>query len=168
MNTIDGNGTAGAVRYRLPASVSQSTDDIPASMKNERGLVPRRMYPPLNYIQTLGLMGDQRAVPVIRPYYEKYLKAMEAEAVSGVPDDVFFGSVPYPPLLINRRRSLQDYAIRGVRRGRSQVLRPLKRASALVDRACVRRNRADYSKAERGVCENRAAPIVGWSREEAQ
>jgi hypothetical protein len=72
---------------------------FPHAWRMNVALVPRRMYPPLNYIQTLGLMGDQRAVPVIRPYYEKYLKAMEAEVVSGVPDDVFFGSVPYHPFL---------------------------------------------------------------------
>jgi len=51
--------------------------------------------PPLNYMQALGIAGDSRAVSVIRPYYERFLKAMEAEAVTGVPDDVFFGPVPY-------------------------------------------------------------------------
>ena len=45
-------------------------------------------------MQALGLAGDARDIPVIRPYYENYLKAMEAEAVTGVPADVFFGSVP--------------------------------------------------------------------------
>ena len=55
--------------------------------------------PPLNYMQALGLMGAERAVPVIRPYYEKYLKAMEAETVTGVPDDVFFGPIPYHAFL---------------------------------------------------------------------
>ena len=54
---------------------------------------------PLNYMQALGLMGAQRAVPVIRPYYERYLKAMESEAVTGVPDDVFFGPIPYSAFL---------------------------------------------------------------------
>jgi hypothetical protein len=56
-------------------------------------------HPPLNYMQALGLAGDARAVPVIRPYYEKYLKAMEAEPVTGVPADVFFGPVPYHAFL---------------------------------------------------------------------
>lgn len=54
---------------------------------------------PLNYAQALGLAGDRRAVPVIRPYYDRYLKAMEAEAVTGVPDDVFFGPIPYNAFL---------------------------------------------------------------------
>jgi hypothetical protein len=55
--------------------------------------------PPLNYMQALGIAQDRRAVPVIRPYYEKYLKAMEAEAVTGVPDDVFSGAIPYHAFL---------------------------------------------------------------------
>lgn len=55
--------------------------------------------PPLNYMQALGLTGDRRAVTVIRPYYDKYLKAMEAEAVMGVPDDVLWGPIPYHAFL---------------------------------------------------------------------
>ena len=56
-------------------------------------------HPPLNYMQALGLAGDLRAVPVIRPYYEKCLKAMETEAATGVPADVFRGPVPYHAFL---------------------------------------------------------------------
>jgi hypothetical protein len=56
-------------------------------------------HPLLNYMQALGLAGDPRAVPVIRPSYEKFLKAMDAEAVMGVPDDVVFGPVPYHTFL---------------------------------------------------------------------
>jgi len=56
-------------------------------------------HPPLNYTQALGLAGDPRAVKVIRPHYEKYLKATEGEDVRGVPDDVFFGPVPYHAFL---------------------------------------------------------------------
>jgi hypothetical protein len=55
--------------------------------------------PSLNYMQALGMAGDRRAVAVIRPYYDKYLKAMEAESVSGVPDDVFWGPIPYHAFL---------------------------------------------------------------------
>ncbi len=51
--------------------------------------------PPLNYMQALAMAGEKRAVPVIRPYYVKYLKAMEAERAMGVPDNVFFGPIPY-------------------------------------------------------------------------
>jgi hypothetical protein len=54
---------------------------------------------PLNYMQALGIAGDRRAVEVIRPYYDKCLKAMEAEATTGVPDNVFFGPVPYHAFL---------------------------------------------------------------------
>jgi len=50
---------------------------------------------PLNYIQALGLSRDPKAATVIRPYYEKYRTAVEAEKVTGVPDDVVFGPVPY-------------------------------------------------------------------------
>jgi len=50
-------------------------------------------------MQALGVAGDPRAVPVIRPYYEKYLKAMEAETATGIPDDVFVGTVPYHAFL---------------------------------------------------------------------
>ena len=56
-------------------------------------------HPPLNYIQALGLIGDQRATSVIRPYYDKYLKAMEMEAVTGVPANVIFGPIPYHAFL---------------------------------------------------------------------
>jgi len=56
-------------------------------------------YEPLNYFQALGIMKDNRAAATIRPYYEKYREAMEAEAVAGVPDDVFRGPIPYFPYL---------------------------------------------------------------------
>jgi hypothetical protein len=55
--------------------------------------------PPLNYIQALGIAGDRRAVPVIRPYYDKCLKAMGSEAVTGVPEDIFWGPIPYHAFL---------------------------------------------------------------------
>ena len=50
---------------------------------------------PLNYIQALGLSKDPRAASAIRPYYEKYRAAVEAEELTGVPDDVVFGPIPY-------------------------------------------------------------------------
>jgi len=50
---------------------------------------------PLNYIQALGISKDLRAASAIRPYYEKYRAAMDAEKITGVPDDVVFGSIPY-------------------------------------------------------------------------
>ena len=55
--------------------------------------------PPLNYMQALGITKDRRAISSIRPYYDEYLKAMEAETVSGIPDDVFWGPIPYFPFL---------------------------------------------------------------------
>ena len=55
--------------------------------------------PPLNYIQALGIAGDRRAAAVIRPYYDKCRKAMEAEAVTGVPDDIIRGPTPYHAFL---------------------------------------------------------------------
>jgi hypothetical protein len=55
--------------------------------------------PPLNYAQALGIAEDRRAAAAIRPYYDKYLRAMDAEAATGIPDDVFFGPVPYPAFL---------------------------------------------------------------------
>jgi hypothetical protein len=54
---------------------------------------------PLNYFQALGIMKDRRAAAAIRPYYERYREAVRAEAVTGVPDDVFFGPIPYFPYL---------------------------------------------------------------------
>jgi len=54
---------------------------------------------PLNYIQALGRAKDRRAVAILRPYYDKYLKAMEAEAIIGIPDDLFRGPIPYFPFL---------------------------------------------------------------------
>lgn len=56
-------------------------------------------HPPLNYMQALAIAKDRRAVQVMRPFYEKYLKAMEAEAATGIPDDVFWGPIPYFPFL---------------------------------------------------------------------
>lgn len=50
---------------------------------------------PLNIIQALGLAKDKRAVPAIRPYFDKYRKAVEREKETGVPDDVVFGPIPY-------------------------------------------------------------------------
>jgi hypothetical protein len=55
--------------------------------------------PPFNYIQALGIAGDKRAAAVIRPYYDKYREAMKAEAVTGVPDDIFRGPIPYHAFL---------------------------------------------------------------------
>jgi hypothetical protein len=49
----------------------------------------------LNYIQALGIAKDRRATSVIRPYYEKCRDAMETEKTTGVPEDVFFGPIPY-------------------------------------------------------------------------
>jgi hypothetical protein len=50
---------------------------------------------PLNYIQALGLAKDKRATPAIRPYFEKYQRAVETEGENGVPEDVVFGPIPY-------------------------------------------------------------------------
>ncbi len=52
-------------------------------------------HEPANYIQALGISKNPRAVAAIRPYFEKYRKEMEAEKVSGIPDDVIFGPIPY-------------------------------------------------------------------------
>ena len=57
-------------------------------------------HEPLNYIQALGLSKDARAVPAIRPYFEKYRKGMESEKATGVPDDVVFGPIPYHPYFV--------------------------------------------------------------------
>ena len=50
---------------------------------------------PLNYIQALGLLKDRRATPAIEPYFKKYREGIEKEAVTGIPDDVVFGPIPY-------------------------------------------------------------------------
>ncbi len=49
----------------------------------------------LNYIQTLGLAKEQRAVSAIKPHYEKYRQLVETESATGIPDDVVFGPIPY-------------------------------------------------------------------------
>jgi len=56
-------------------------------------------HPPLNYMQALGMAGDRRAVPVMRPFYDKYRKAMDQEAETGIPDNLFFGPIPYHAFL---------------------------------------------------------------------
>ena len=50
---------------------------------------------PLNTIHALGVAKDKRATPAIRPYFDKYRKAVEKEKETGVPDDVVFGPIPY-------------------------------------------------------------------------
>ena len=55
--------------------------------------------PPLSHMQALGMAGNRRAVAAIRPYYDKYFRAMEAEVVTGVPDDIFRGPIPYHAFL---------------------------------------------------------------------
>jgi HEAT repeat protein len=52
-------------------------------------------HEPLNYIQALGMSKHSRAASAIRPYYEKYRTALEAEKITVVPDDVVFGPIPY-------------------------------------------------------------------------
>jgi len=64
-------------------------------------------HQPLNYFQALGLLKDSRAEAAIRPYLEKYKKAMEAETDIGVPDDVFRGPIPYLPYLTAAGLSLR-------------------------------------------------------------
>jgi hypothetical protein len=49
----------------------------------------------LNYIQVLGMFKDVRGIAAIRPLYERYKTALEAEKELGVPDDVVFGPIPY-------------------------------------------------------------------------
>ena len=52
-------------------------------------------HEPLNYIQALGQSKDSRAVPAIQQYYQKYLRALESEKETGIPEDVVFGPIPY-------------------------------------------------------------------------
>lgn len=54
---------------------------------------------PANYIQALSISKDPRSASAIRPYFEKYQKEMEAEKISGIPDDVVFGPMPYSAYL---------------------------------------------------------------------
>lgn len=56
-------------------------------------------HEPLNYFQVLGMAKDERAVGAILPFYEKYKRAVETEAVIGVQEDVFRGPIPYLPYL---------------------------------------------------------------------
>ena len=56
-------------------------------------------HEPLNYFQVLGMAGDKRAVAAIQPFYEKYKTAVANEATIGVPDDVFWGPIPYFPYI---------------------------------------------------------------------
>jgi hypothetical protein len=46
-------------------------------------------------VQALGLLKDHRATAAIYPYYEKHREGTEKEAVTGIPDDVVFGPIPY-------------------------------------------------------------------------
>ena len=57
-------------------------------------------HEPLNYFQVLGMAKDRRAVTAILPFYEKYEKIVETEAVLGVQEDVFRGPIPYLPYLV--------------------------------------------------------------------
>jgi hypothetical protein len=55
---------------------------------------------PLNYIQVLGMFRHKSGAEAVRPFYEKYRKALEAEATTGVPEDVVFGPLPYHPYFV--------------------------------------------------------------------
>ena len=41
------------------------------------------------------MLKDRRATPAIEPYLKKYRIGIEKEAVTGMPDDVVFGAIPY-------------------------------------------------------------------------
>lgn len=55
----------------------------------------RFQHEPLNYIQVLGMFRHKLAADAVMPFYEKYRQALEAEATTGVPEDVHFGPLPY-------------------------------------------------------------------------
>ena len=57
-------------------------------------------HEPLNYFQVLGMAKDERAVPAILPFYEKYKRVVDTEAALGVQEDVFRGPIPYFPYLV--------------------------------------------------------------------
>lgn len=57
-------------------------------------------HEPLNYFQVLGMAKDKRAVAAILPFYEKYQRIVNTEAVVGVQEDVFRGPIPYFPYLV--------------------------------------------------------------------
>ncbi len=56
-------------------------------------------HAPLNYFQVLGMAKDERAVAAILPWYEKHKKEVEREADVGIPENLFFGTIPYFPYL---------------------------------------------------------------------
>jgi hypothetical protein len=60
---------------------------------------------PLNYIQALGLLKDRQATPAIEPYFEKYREGIKKKAVTGIPDDVVFGPIPYQAYFLSVPRS---------------------------------------------------------------
>jgi len=55
----------------------------------------RFQHEPLNYIQVLGMFQHKLGAEAVRPFFEKYRKALAAEATTGVPEDVVFGPLPY-------------------------------------------------------------------------
>ena len=57
-------------------------------------------HEPLNYFQVLGMAKDERAAEAIVPFYERYKRVVETEAVLGVQEDVFRGPIPYFPYLV--------------------------------------------------------------------
>ncbi len=57
-------------------------------------------HEPLNYFQVLGIAKDERALAAIEPFHEKYKKIVDTESLVGVPDDVFWGPIPYFPYLV--------------------------------------------------------------------
>jgi|HubBroStandDraft_6_1064221.scaffolds.fasta_scaffold114213_2 hypothetical protein len=49
----------------------------------------------LNYIQALGIAKERRAASAIKSYYEQYRQLVETESITGIPNDVVFGPIPY-------------------------------------------------------------------------
>jgi hypothetical protein len=53
----------------------------------------------MNYFQVLGMAKDERAVPAILPFYQRYKRVVDTEPMLGVQEDVFRGPIPYFPYL---------------------------------------------------------------------
>ena len=65
----------------------------------ERVVSWEQQHAPLNYFQVLGMAKDDRAVAAILPWYKKYRHEVERESDIGIPEDLFFGPIPYFPYL---------------------------------------------------------------------
>jgi hypothetical protein len=111
-------------------------------------------HDPLKYIQALGISKDARAVPIIRPYFEKYRDEVEKEKAAGVPNDVVFGPIPCSAYFTSAAALLQitgsteyEHAIQKYLNHENEQVRWWAENALRVEGPTTAKRKADFRKA---------------------